>query len=152
MVRVRERDEMTTIQAEITSTLLEDHDRRPGASPMWRRIEASLAYERTRATCPLGVRSVTTAWPRLIYVAYGIEVDLEARHAAAPGRLRLLGQVTAGDEPLEGGRVSIVGAYGQVEATLDEDGQFVADGLRSGGHRIEISLPHTLIELPSVHL
>lgn len=131
---------------------LRSDNRRPGASPMWRRVVASLAYERSHETRPLGVRAVTTSWPRLIYTAYGLEVDLEVRPSARGRGFRLLGQVTAGDEILEGGRVEIVGAYGQAETSLDEDGQFSVDGLLAGGHRIEISLPHTLIELPSVHI
>ena len=118
---------------------------------MWRRLDASLLYD-SRERPVLGVRSVATGLPRLMFRAPGYEVDLQVRAGSTAGRFRLLGQVL--DDAFEpcSGWVVVENGHGFVKTGLDECGHFSIDGLASGGHWLEVQLPHARIALPSVYL
>ena len=119
---------------------------------IWRRLVAALVYDTRLQPRIAGARAVVGEYPRLMFQAGGVEIDLEVGHSTIAGRLRMLGQVTAGESELTRAWVIAEGPSGRLETEVDGLGQFSLDGLVSGGHRLEIGLAHELIEIPSIQL
>ena len=122
---------------------------RPSA---WRRLVAALVYDNRLQPRPAGARAVAVEQRRLLYRAGGTEIDLEVGQSQVTGRLRMLGQVTAGEPDLARAWVITEGPSGHLETEVDVLGQFSLDGLVSGIHRLEIGLADEVIEIPSVQL
>ena len=125
---------------------------RRGMPPMWRRLDASLVYDSRYASPAVGVRAARTGFPRLMSRAHGFEIDLQIRLSTKADRLRVLGQVVDDEFEPCSGWVVIESADGFVKTSLDDCGHFSIDGLVAGGHRFEVTLAHTVIEIPSVCL
>lgn len=127
-------------------------EERPARPAAWRRLVAALVYDNRLQPRPVGARAVEIDQPRLMYQAGGIEIDLEVGGSSIAGRLRLLGQVTAGEPDLARAWVVAEGPAGRTETEVDDLGQFVLDGLMSGHHRMEIGLTYELIEISDLEL
>jgi hypothetical protein len=119
---------------------------------VWRRVVAALVYDNRVEPQLAGVRAVAIEQPRLMYQAAGVEIDLEVRDSRLAGRLRVLGQVTAGDNDLRRAWVAATGPEGRTEGRVDTLGQFSLDGLVTGRHSLEIGLSKELIEIPEVNI
>jgi hypothetical protein len=120
--------------------------------PMRGRLVAVPVFDSRVGPRASGVRGLQTAFPRLMYTAGGFEVDVRIRPCSTVGPFRLLGQVLDPDFEPCAGRVRVEGAYGAVEADLDDCGHFSVGGLTSSGHRLEIRLADVLIEIPTVYV
>lgn len=128
-----------------------------GADPvprlaLWQRLVAVLVHDTRLRPHAVGARGAALGPARLRYAAGDVEVDLEVGDSSIAGRLRVLGQLTGEWPRLEDARVAVDGASGHLEAPLDALGQFSLDGLAPGPHRMELRLPHELIEIPEVRL
>jgi len=119
---------------------------------MWRRVLAMPVYDSRLAPLAAGIRGRGTGLSRLIFTAHGFEIDLQIRPGSAPGRFRLVGQVLNEEFEPTSGRVRLSGAFGTVDTELDACGHFSIDDLTASGHRLEIGVPDTLIEIPTVYL
>jgi hypothetical protein len=117
-----------------------------------RRLVAVLVHDTRLRPRASGARSPGVDRPRLLYEAGGVEVDLEVGEGSSPGRLRLLGQVTAAQPDLARAWVAVDGPAGHREATVDDLGQFALDGFAAGIHRLELGLARVLIEVPDLQL
>jgi hypothetical protein len=95
-------DETTTV-----CSAHEASDAHIRAPRMWRRLVATLVYDSSLHPRGAGIRAVATGWPRLMYAAHGVEIDLEICPSSAAGRLRVLGQVTTGESEPGRGRATI---------------------------------------------
>jgi hypothetical protein len=121
-----------------------------GSSPACRQLVATLVYDSRVHAVATDVRSIKTGFPRLLYRAPGVEIDLQVRLSAAAGRYCLLGQVLDdGFEPYEGW-VLIEAAQGIVKTGLDECGHFSIDHLPAGDYQMEVSLPEAHIDIPPI--
>ena len=118
------------------------------------RLAATLVFDSRMHRSPAGARAVGTGAeaPRLLYRADRTEVDLEVVGGTGDGRLRLLGQIAADGIDSARARVVATGPSGQMEAAVDDLGQFVLDGLVAGRHRLEVGLADELIEVPALDL
>lgn len=118
----------------------------------WRRRAAMLVYDSRQDPRTPGSRGVAIGDPRLMYQAGQVQVDLEVRPSAIPGRLRVLGQVTADTAELAHAWIIVEGASGRRECEIDALGQFLLDGLVPGPHRMEVGLAYELVEIPALLL
>jgi hypothetical protein len=119
---------------------------------IWRRLVAALVCDTHLQPRPVGARAVAVEPRRLLYRVDSTEIDLEIGPSQITGRLRMLGQVTAGTADLARTWVASDGPSGRLEADVDSLGQFTLDGLAQGVHRLEIGLADDLIEIPAIVL
>ncbi len=119
---------------------------------IWRRLVAALVCDTRLQPRPVGARAVAVEPRRLLYRVGSTEIDLEIGPSQITGRLRMLGQVTAGTTDLARAWVASDGPSGRLEADVDSLGQFLLDGLAQGVHRLEIGVADDLIEIPAVLL
>ena len=118
----------------------------------WRRVVAALVYDSGLHPRPAGARAVAVERRRLLYRAGGTEVDLEVGDSLLTGRLRILGQLTAGEASPARAWVLADGPSGRLEAAVDALGQFALAGLVAGVHRLEIGLADERIKIPAIRL
>jgi hypothetical protein len=141
-----DRDEAGTV----TCTTSEHPGAPDGSSAACRQLVATLVYDSRVHAVATDVRSIKTGFPRLLYRAPGVEIDLQVRLSSAAGRYCLLGQVLDdGFEPYEGW-VLIEAAQGIVKTGLDECGHFSIDNLPAGDYQMEVSLPEAHIDIPPI--
>jgi hypothetical protein len=121
-----------------------------GSSPACRQLVATLVYDSRVHAVATDVRSIKTGFPRLLYKAPGVEIDLQVRLSATAGRFCLFGQILDdGFDPYEGW-VLVEAARGIVQTGLDEHGNFSIDNLPTGDYQMEVSLPEAHIDIPPI--
>jgi len=113
---------------------------------------AALVHDSQRHHPIMGIRSIRTPKRRLLFEVDGISVDLEVNGSKTDGRLRLLGQIMAGEPHQDPAWVLIAGASGCLESETDDLGQFSLDGLLAGAHHIAVGLTHDVIDIPTLQL
>jgi hypothetical protein len=120
------------------------------SSPACRLLVATLVYDSRVHAVATEVRSIKTGFPRLLYRAPGVEIDLQVRLSSTAGRYCLLGQIVDdGFDPCTGW-VLVEAARGIVQTGLDEHGSFSIDNLPAGEYQLEVSLPEAHIEIPAI--
>lgn len=127
------------------------HPRRPdGSLPACRQLVATLVHDSRVHAAATDVRSIEAGFPRLLYRAPGVEIDLQVRLSSAAGRYCLVGQILDdGFEPYEGW-ILVEAAQGIVKTGLDEHGHFSIDRLMPGDYQLEVSLPEAHVDIPPI--
>ena len=108
-----------------------------GRNPM--DVVPVLVYD--TATQPLmpGVRAVMQRARRLLYAVDDAELILEVSPERTPDRLRLMGQILDGGEPVAGAVVRLVGSEARAETT-DDEGEFRMGELSARAYELTVEL------------
>ena len=121
-----------------------------GSSLACSQLVATLVYDSRVHTVATDVRSIKAGFPRLLYRAPGVEIDLQVRLSSSAGRFCLVGQILDdGFEPYEGW-VLVEAAKGIIKTGLDEHGHFSIDKLTPGDYQMEVSLPAAHVDVPPI--
>ena len=98
-----------------------------------------LVYDTAAQPLMPGVRAVLQRARRLLYSAADAELVLEVSPERMPDRLRLMGQLLDGGEPVAGAVVRLVGSEACAEMT-DDEGEFRMGELSARAYELTVEL------------
>ena len=102
-------------------------------------IVPMLVYDTAAQPLMPGVRAVVQRARRLLYSANDAELVLQMSPERTPDRLRLMGQLLDGGEPVAGAVVRVVGSEARAETT-DDEGEFRMGELSARAYELTVEL------------